>query len=387
MIKRSILPDMLSMVFKQKAIIVLGPRQSGKTTLLKEVQKELNMKTTFLNCDDAKDMLFFENQSITSMKANVGQSKLLIIDEAQRVENIGLSIKLLVDNLPDIQVIASGSSSFELANSIKEPLTGRKYEYHLYPISFSEMTDYNSVWEEQKMLSHRLVYGMYPEIITHQGEEDRLLTNLAGSYLYKDIFSFQDLRKPELLDKLIRALALQIGSEVSYTELAQLTNSDHNTIQRYIQLLENAYIIFRLPNYSNNQRNEIKRSRKIYFYDNGIRNALLNDFRPIELRDDIGKIWENYCVSERVKLLSNNLINRNFYFWRNIHQSEVDYIEIYEDKMNAFEFKWNPKKSGRAIALNRLYPHAVLETITPENYRMFLSMQHGKANSPERLKG
>ncbi len=373
MIKRYILSDIINMSFKHKAIIIHGPRQSGKTTLLKQLVTEFNTTTTYLNCDDARDLLFFESQSTTALKANLGNSKLLIIDEAQRISNIGISIKLMVDNLPDVQIIASGSSSFELSNSIKEPLTGRKFEYNLFPISFAEMADYTSLWEEQKFLDHRLVYGMYPEILTSHGTEERLLTSLAGSYLFKDIFTFQDLRKPELLDKLIRALALQIGNEVSYTELAQLTGSDHNTVQRYIQLLENAYIIFRLPNYSSNLRNEIKRSRKIYFFDNGIRNALLNDFRSLELRDDIGKLWENYCVSERRKHLSNNLLSRNSYFWRNTNQSEIDYIEIYENKINAYEFKWNPKAKIRISAFQKVYPQAEIDLITPNNYSKFLT--------------
>ncbi len=373
MISRAILRDILINMNKGKAILILGPRQSGKTTLLKQINDQIQQKSLFLNCDDSNDRNVISTQSLTELRSLVGLHKLVLIDEAQRVQNIGITIKLIVDNFPDVQLIATGSSSFELSNSVNEPLTGRKYEYHLFPISFEEMSVYHSQWEEQKSLSNRLVYGMYPDIIINSGEAQRLLSSLTGSYLYKDIFAFQDLRKPELVEKLLRALALQMGSEVSYTELAQLTSSDQVTVQKYIQLLEQAYIIFKLPNYNNNHRREIKRSRKIYFYDNGIRNALINDFRTIDLRNDIGQLWENYIVSERVKYLSNHFYNRNCYFWRSLSQAEVDYIETYEDKIKGFELKWNPGTKIKSKQFINTYPHASVELVSTHNYHSFLA--------------
>ncbi|NLK50631.1 MAG: ATP-binding protein, partial [Candidatus Cloacimonetes bacterium] len=297
-IPRQITDNILSRLHSGKAIIIFGPRQSGKTTLLNNLSQHLE-KILYLNCDDAQDRQALENQSLSHLKSVVGTYKSLLIDEAQRMSGIGLSLKILVDNMPQLQIIATGSSSFELSNQVSEPLTGRKYEYLLLPMAFQELLAHHGGFNENKELSRRLVFGTYPDIINNPGQEAELLNLLAGSYLFKDVFSFQDLRRPELLESILRALALQISSEVSYTELAQLAGTNHVTIQRYIQLLEAAFIIFRLPNYSTNQRNEIKRSRKIYFWDNGIRNSLINDFRDLENRNDIGSLWENYLVSER----------------------------------------------------------------------------------------
>jgi len=371
MIKRFITSRILNNLHKGKVILIMGARQSGKTTLLKglfPVQQDI----LYLNCDDLEDRNLLAAETISSMKQFAGKSKYIFIDEAQRVQNIGLKLKLLVDNFPEVQIIATGSSSFELSNQIKEPLTGRIYEFYLYPFAYQELADNFGAYRERKELANRLIYGSYPDIVNHPSEAATLLNHLVGSYLYKDIFTFQELRKPELLDRLLSALALQIGSEVSYNELAQLISTDQKTIQKYIQLLEQAYIIFRLPNYSTNQRKEIKRSRKIYFWDNGVRNCLITDFRDIAVRDDIGKLWENYIVSERMKLLSNAGILRKSYFWRNIHKSEIDYLEVYEDKTTAYEIKWNPRRNLKATAFTSLYPQAGLFLINPENYSEFL---------------
>lgn len=371
MIPRSISHDINSHLGKGKVIVILGPRQCGKTTLLKKISAD-SVAKLYLNCDDAQDRLALENKSISALTALVGKAKLVLIDEAQRVSDIGLSLKIMVDNIPGIQIIATGSSSFELANRINEPLTGRKYEYHLHPFSCQELVDYYGSYPERRAIPRRLMFGSYPDILTNPGEEQSLLQLLVGSYLYKDVFTFQDLRKPELLDKLLRALALQVGSEVSYTELAQLTNTDHSTIQRYIYLLEHAFIIFRLPNYSSNQRNEIKRARKIFFWDNGVRNCLINDYRKLEHREDVGKLWENYIVSERMKLLSNHRFYHQPYFWRNLNNSEIDYLEIYENKLDAYEIKWNPKRKIKAASFLQTYPHARVSRIDTTNYQEFL---------------
>ncbi|MCB5229801.1 MAG: ATP-binding protein [Candidatus Cloacimonetes bacterium] len=371
-IPRQITDNILSRLHSGKAIIIFGPRQSGKTTLLNNLSKHLD-KILYLNCDDAQDRQALENQSLSHLKSVVGTYKSLLIDEAQRVSGIGLSLKILVDNMPQLQIIATSSSSFELSNQVSEPLTGRKYEYLLLPIAFQELLAHHGGFSERKELTRRLVFGAYPDIINNPGQETELLNLLAGSYLFKDVFSFQDLRRPELLKSILRALALQISSEVSYTELAQLAGTNHVTIQRYIQLLEAAFIIFRLPNYSTNQRNEIKRSRKIYFWDNGVRNSLINDFRDLENRNDIGSLWENYLVSERLKYLRNNQLYRSSFFWRSLHQSEIDYLELYEDKLDAYEMKWNPKRKAQSRAFSSLYPHAKFNLIHPDNYTSFLS--------------
>lgn len=371
MIQRAITPDIKARLDKGKAIIILGPRQSGKTTILTELASSRG-KTLFLNCDDSDARNALSSQSIPNLKALTRGYDQVLIDEAQRVMDIGITLKILVDNVPGIRLIATGSSSFELSSRLNEPLTGRKYEYHLLPFAYRELVDHFGTWEENRNLARRLVFGSYPDVVNNPGEEQRILPLLTGSYLYKDVFTFQDLRKPELLDKLLLALALQIGSEVSYTELAQITQTDHSTIQRYIHLLESAFILFRLPNYSTNQRNEIKRARKIYFWDNGIRNALINDFRDISLREDIGKLWENYIVAERMKLLINRQISRHSYFWRNVNASEIDYIELYENKLDAYEIKWNPKRKVSASVFLAAYPQASFARIDRENYQEFL---------------
>jgi uncharacterized protein len=371
MVKRIILPDIKEHLFRNKAIIILGPRQCGKTTLLKEISTHYE-NVLYLNCDIIEDRQALETGSLSALVSLVGKVKLVLIDEAQRVPDIGLCLKIMVDNIPGTQIIATGSSSFELSNRINEPLTGRKFEYQLHPFSFQELTDHYGDWQEQKTLKQRLIFGSYPDIVNNPGDEQRLLGLLVGSYLFKDVFTFQDLRKPELLEKLLRALALQVGSEVSYTELAQLTHSDQATIQRYVQLLEQAFIIFRLTNFSSNKRNEIKRARKMFFWDNGVRNSLIKDFRPVETRDDIGKLWENYIVSERMKLLTNQRMSRESHFWRNLNDSEIDYLEIYEERLDAYEIKWNPKRRIRTSSFLRLYPNASVQRLDREDYKSFL---------------
>lgn len=370
-ITRWLSEDIKAHMLKGKAIIILGPRQCGKTTLLQAVATGLE-SILYLNCDDANDRQALETSTLSALQSLVGKHKTILIDEAQRVVNIGLNLKIMVDNIPGIQIIATGSSSFELSNRINEPLTGRKFEYHLQPFSYQELAAHIGVWQEQKNLQRRLIFGSYPDIVNHPGEEQGLLNLLVGSYLFKDVFMFQDLRRPELLENLLRALALQVGSEVSYTELAQLTRTDHSTVQRYMQLLEQAFIIFRLYNFSSNKRQEIKRARKVYFWDNGVRNSLIDDFRPLELREDTGKLWENFLVAERMKYLGNNRLYRSGFFWRNVNHSEIDYLEMYNGRLEAYEFKWNPKRKISATAFRNTYPEADVSRVDRENYPQFL---------------
>ena len=377
MIPRALLPSISSRLFKGKAIVILGARQVGKTTLLEQLQKNRSEKVLLLNADEPDIRERLSNATSTQLKQLVGKNKIVIIDEAQRIVNIGITLKLFTDKLKDIQVIATGSSALELANDINEPLTGRKFEYKMFPISLSELITANGQLEEARMLETRLVYGMYPEVITNQGNEKKILEGLSGSYLYKDIFSMYEVRRPEIIEKLLQALALQVCNEVSYNELAQLIGLDPITIEKYIHLLEQAFIIFRLYSLSRNHRNELKKSKKVYFYDNGIRNALIANFNPVALRQDKGALWENFMVSERLKQVNYNEQFCNKFFWRTTQQQEVDYIEERDGKLAAFEFKWNKKakyKFSKTFSNN--YPNSTFKVITPENYLEFISEIH-----------
>jgi len=314
-----------------------------------------------------------ESANIQVLRQAIGNKKLVFIDEAQRVKNIGLSLKLIVDEIPDVSLFVTGSSSLELSNEISEPLTGRKWEYMLYPISWHELADYMGSHEAVLALENRLIYGMYPEIITNQGDERELLLQLSGSYLYKDLLEYKEIRKPDLIIKLLQALAFQVSSEVSFNELSGLLGVDKNTIYNYIDLLEKAFIIFRLNPLKRNLRNEISSSRKIYFYDNGIRNSLIANYNPLGLRNDIGALWENFLISERLKYLKYNKIPANSFFWRTHAQQELDYVEERGGKYYAFEFKWNPKKKVKASkTFTDAYPEHEFLTITSENFRSFI---------------
>lgn len=358
---------------KGKILHIPGPRQVGKTTLLKKISDNIDLSTQWLNGDEADIRAMFSGLTSTKLKNIIGKNKLVIIDEAQRITDIGIALKLLVDNFPEIKIIATGSSAFELANIINEPLTGRKIELFMFPVSFQEMVNHTSLLEESRMLEHRIIYGYYPEVITSLGDETKVLQRLTDAYLYKDVLAFEKLKKTKLIEKLLQALALQIGNQVSFNELSKLLGVDNQTIERYVDLLEKAYIIFRLPSLSRNIRNELKKSRKIYFYDNGIRNALIRNFNQLSLRQDTGVLWENFLISERFKFISYSGMWMNRYFWRTQAQQEIDYIEEYDGKFYAFEFKWNPKRAGKiSKTFIKAYPGCSTNTITTENYFEFL---------------
>jgi predicted AAA+ superfamily ATPase len=373
MIKRQITDIVENKLFTSKVIIITGARQTGKSTLLKHIQKNNSKKSLFLDCDDPQTRSILQNQSTPNLLRLIGNSKLVFIDEAQRVENIGLTLKQIHDNKPECQLIVSGSSSFELSNKINEPLTGRKWEYQLFPISFTELVKHNSWFDELRLLQTRLIYGSYPDVINNPGNEIEILNNLTSSYLYKDIFVFQDIRKPQILEKLLQLLALQLASEVSYNELSKSLSVNIKTVESYIDLLEKTYVIFRLASFSRNLRNELKKSRKVYFYDNGVRNAIISNFNSVEIRNDIGQLWENYLVSERLKRNSYNLKYCNKYFWRTTQQQEIDYIEEYSGKLNAHEFKWKgSKKSKLSKTFSNAYPNSSFSIINLDNYSDFL---------------
>ena len=368
-ISRIIAEDVSRKFFKGKVIVVYGPRQSGKTTLIKELLREMAVSPVFLNGDDDLDVHYFDTVTASRWTQLMGEKKVVFIDEGQKIQNLGRAVKLLVDSRDDVQVVITGSSSFTLANSVEEPLTGRKFEYRLFPLSYAELAKHFGFLEESKKLELRLIYGSYPEVVTNEDGVKETLKMLADSYLYRDLMQYEGIRKPAVLEKLLRAVALQVGSEVSYNELAGLIGVSRTLVESYLKILEQAFIIFPLASYSNNLRNEIKKGVKYYFWDNGIRNAVLNDFTPVPQRNDIGALWENYAISERMKGNAYSRADGLPYFWRTTDQMEVDYLEVCGSKIKAFEFKWNPKKKSRVTkAFTNRYPDAEVETITPENF-------------------
>ena len=376
MINRILKNRIAASLRKGKAVIVYGPRQCGKTTLVKSMLEESGQDYFFINGDepDVRDVL--PKATSTALRSMIGRHTLVFIDEAQRIPEIGIVIKLFVDQMPDVQVIATGSSSFELASRTQEPLTGRKYEFLLLPFSFEELTAHEGMIQEKRQLENRLIYGLYPEVVTKPAEQAVVLKLLAGSYLYKDILMSEQLKKPGLLEKILRALALQIGNEVSYHEIAQLVGADIQTIEKYIILLEQAFVLFRLPAFSRNVRNEIKKGKKVFFVDNGIRNAVLGNFSPLHVRTDVGMLWENYLMSERYKLHSFHGYDVTRYFWRTTQQQEIDYIEERSGTLYVFEFKWNSlsKLKIPKTFLQEYHP-AASTVVTPKTMESFLLEQ------------
>lgn len=373
MIPRLLQNSIFSRFWKKKAILLFGPRQCGKSTLIENILKEQSKEWIYLNGDEADVRELLSNTTSAKLRAIAGNKPIVFIDEAQRIPGIGLTLKLFTDQLKDIQVIATGSSAFELNNHVNEPLTGRKYEFMLYPLCFAEMVEYQGLLEEKRLLEHRMIYGYYPEIVTRPGEEKELLRLLAGSYLYKDLLTLEQIKKPVLLEKLLKALALQIGSEVSYNELAQTVGADKGTVEKYIDLLEKAFVVFRLPALNRNVRNEIKKGKKIYFYDCGIRNAIIGNFNAVTSRTDVGALWENFVISERMKQIRYTGTQTDQYFWRTTQQQEIDLIEESNGTLAAFECKWNRNGKARfSQTFTSNYPYATLHIVTPDNVEEFL---------------
>lgn len=375
MIERSLFKNIKNELFKGKIILIMGPRQVGKSTLSQQLIENKNYLV--FNGDDSDVRTLFQEMNEIKLKRLFGNAKIILIDEAQRIENIGLTLKIAADRIRDVQVIATGSSAFELASEINEPLTGRKWEHLLLPFSFQEMTAKHGELTESRLLNDRLIYGYYPEVVNNPGNEKKILTALSDSYLYKDLLSYHKLKKPLVLQNLLKAIALQIGNEVSYYELANTIGADKETIERYLDLLEKTYVIFRLNAFSRNIRNELKKSRKIYFYDNGIRNAILGNYTPIEFRSDVGALWENFLISERYKILNYNDFYGFRYFWRTTQQQEIDYLEEIDGKLKAFEFKWKTKGNHRIPkTFMNAYPETETYIVTPDNFIDFLLMDY-----------
>lgn len=374
MINRFLQPQLESMLGSHKAIIVMGARQVGKSTLLQLLLGQ-RQDVLWLNGDNNDVQTLFTAISAERIHSLMGTKRVLVIDEAQRIPNIGVQLKIIIDQLSDVQVIATGSSSFELASKVKEPLTGRKREFKLFPLTFNEMVEHSSLIEELRLIPHRLVYGYYPEVVATPGQEANILKELTDSYLYRDILTLDKVAKSDKLVLLLKALAMQIGSQVSYNELSGLVGIDAKTIERYITVLEQSYIIFRLGSFSRNLRNELKFSKKIYFWDMGIRNAVIGNFSLAETRSDIGAMWENFAIAERMKQINYRHPFAQSYFWRTKQQTEIDYIEELDGSLQAFEFKWNERKSPRCpLAFSNAYPDASFSAITPSNIDDFLRL-------------
>lgn len=368
---RRILFNTLENRFNQgKAIVLLGPRQVGKTTLIYECLK--GKEFLHLNGDDPDTRNLLSNVGSSKLKSIIGNHQWVFIDEAQRIPDVGILAKIITDQFKQVQLILSGSSALEINQSTQEPLTGRKFEYHLFPISWEEFEDHLGYVEASSQLEERLIFGMYPDVINHRQNSREILKQLTSSYLYKDVLAITGIKKPELLEKLLKALALQLGSEFSYNELANLLEIDKATVSKYIDLLEKAFIVFRLNSFSRNQRNEIKNNRKIYFYDNGVRNAIVNNLNPIDLRTDKGALWENFLISERIKLQNYHRMYTSNYFWRTVQKQEIDFVEDKDGAVHAFEFKWNSRGKNKIPAAFLSQYNATGTVIDIQNFRDFV---------------
>lgn len=356
-------------LFKNKVIIIYGARRVGKTTLSKSIlQKHENGK--YINCELLQNKMALETTNSEALRSFLGKDKIVVLDEAQYIKDIGLTLKIINDSFPDLQLIVTGSSSFELGNTISEPLTGRSRQYLLMPFSAEEILQNYSAVDLNARLGNILRFGLYPEVFDNH-EEDMLeeLNNIASNYLYKDVLQFERLKRSDLLLNLLRALAFQVGSEVSFNELSKTVGTSVQTVQKYIQLLEKSFVIFRLGSFSRNLRKEITKSQKIFFYDLGIRNAIIQNFNPLELRNDIGGLWENFCILERIKFAQYHRLFLNTYFWRTYDQKEIDFIEEHSGKLHTYEFKYNPKSNVKwPKEFLETYPNSSFTVVDRENY-------------------
>lgn len=374
MIKRTLEKNIKTHLSGPKAIVIMGARQVGKTTLLKQLF-ENDRQALWLNADQLEVRTIFEGITLNRLKAIIGEKKTIIIDEAQRISDIGIKLKLIVDQIPSTKLIVTGSSSFQLSASINEPLTGRKWEYKMYPLSFKEMAQHHGTLEEINALEQRLLYGYYPEVVKSKGNPEKILENLTNDYLYKDILEWGKIKNAAKINTLLQALALQLGNEVSYNELSRTVGLDKGTVEKYIDLLEKSFVVFTLKSFSRNIRKELRKSKKIYFYDNGIRNALIANFSPLSIRNDVGALWENFLVMERLKFHESQEKIVNQYFWRTSNRQEIDYIEERNGVIHAFEFKWNPSaKKKFPASFIKAYPQHTTQIIHPGNFENFVGL-------------
>ena len=373
MINRKIEKNIVENLFKGKVIIIYGARQVGKTTLVKKIADDYKGQSSYFNCDliSVQDALSIPEAN--RIKDFLGDHNIIILDEAQRIKNIGLTLKILIDTYPELQIIATGSSSFDLANEINEPLTGRKIVFNLFPLSVEEIMGDNGFLYIDSKLEKILRYGTYPDVFFSEDKEAASkIEEIASSYLFKDILSFDKIKKSSIIVKLLQLLALQVGSEVSYNELASKLGINRITVEKYIDILEQCFILFRINSFSRNLRNEISKAIKIYFYDLGVRNILIKNLNPLDIRNDAGFLWENFCILERIKRNKYNNIFANYYFWRTYDQKEIDFIEERDGKLFAYEFKLNREHSKAPSIFLETYKNSQYQTINRENYYKFL---------------
>jgi hypothetical protein len=356
---------------RNKVILIMGTRRVGKTVLVNRIKDKYEGKVLVLNGEDFDVQELLGNRSLANYRRIIGDASLLIIDEAQAIPDIGWVLKLIIDGTPSLTVIATGSSSFDLANKTGDPLTGRQYYMQLFPLAQLEIQANETYLETVQNLEERLIFGSYPELFqlkTYQ-EKAEYLQQLVQSYLLKDILAFEGIRHSDKIVKLLRLIAFQSGSEVSFTELASQLGISKNTVEHYLDLLSKVFIVYRLGAYSTNMRKEVSKNSKWYFYDNGIRNAIINDFRLLPLRNDIGVLWENYLLSERIKRNAYKSKNVRYHFWRNYNRQEIDLIEMEDGKIHAYEFKYSiSKKVKQPPAFESAYPETPFEIISKENY-------------------
>jgi uncharacterized protein len=375
LIQRFLLPKITDALAPGKVTVLYGPRQVGKTTLVTELMRIIPEPSRYVNADELLYREALGSQDRRVLRDLIGNSRVLVIDEAQRVPNIGLNLKIMIDNNPHISVVATGSASFDLANQVSEPLTGRKLTFTLYPVSYGEISASRGAFEARAQLERWMIWGGYPEIVAAESAttRTRLLGELVGSYLYRDILMFDGIRHSDKLVDLLRLLAFQIGHEVSLAELASSLALSRGTVGKYLDLLEKVFVVFRVGGFSRNMRKEISKNPRYYFFDNGVRNALINNYNSLSLRDDVGQLWENYLMVERRK--ANHYADRfaNTYFWRTYDQKEIDCIEEREGKLFAYEFKWqgNVREATRREFVDA-YPSAKVTTVTRDNFTDFL---------------
>jgi uncharacterized protein len=375
-VKRAIETQIEEAIGRNKVLLIMGTRRVGKTFLIKAIQKKLGQPVVTLNGEDFEVQELLKNITAANYNLIVGSAKLLIIDEAQAIPNIGNILKFMIDTIPALTILATGSSSFDLLNKAGEPLTGRKVQFNLYPLSQLELLSIETYVDAMQHLEERLVLGSYPELLQLESfsEKSEYLLELIQSYLLKDILAFEGIRQSDKIIRLLRLIAYQVGSEVSYNELATQLGMSKNTVENYLDLLSKVFIIYRLPAYSTNHRKEISKSSKWYFFDNGIRNAIINDFKLLSLRNDIGALWENYLISERIKRNRYLKENVEYYFWRSYNQQEIDLIEIRDGKIHAIEFKYAPDRKVKIpTAFSASYPDASFERIAKDNYFVWIT--------------
>lgn len=366
-LKKSISPN--------RVIVIYGPRRCGKTTLINKFLEKINQRYLLVTGEDIFIQEYLSSQSVEKLKEFIGKNRLLVIDEAQKIKNIGLNLKLIVDNIKDIKIIATGSSSFDLAQNIGEPLTGRKYVLKIFPLAQIEIKEIEEIFQTKANLENRLIYGSYPEIIVSNNniEREKYLKEIISSYLYKDILELEGLKYSNKIVRLLQLLAFQIGKEVSFNELGNQLGMSKNTVEKYLDLLEKTFVVYQLPGFSRNLRKEISKNSRYYFFDLGIRNALINNFNSLKLRDDAGMLWENYIINERIKKQEYSEIFANNYFWRTYDGKEIDFIEERKGKLYGYEIKWQSKKIKPPKDWLETYKNAEYEIINKDNYLKFIT--------------